>query len=111
MKVDDIPGFEFNAATNTVKLPMGKLFTGWYYHETDVLGFNDAGVFEWYGFPNEYSLFEGCNWGFAENLMSVKKDGEIMNQVQRDNEKIARHQEKEGEYEWKAPRGEDAKRR
>merc|ERR550519_397109 len=71
MKVDDIPGFEFNAATNTVKLPMGKLFTGWYYHETDVLGFNDAGVFEWYGFPNEYSLFEGCNWGFAENRMNV----------------------------------------
>merc|ERR1719419_647669 len=75
MRVADIPDFEYNEADNTVKLPQGKLWTGWYYHNAKSAGWDDAGVFEWWGFPNPISLFPDSNFGLTENLMTVKKDG------------------------------------
>jgi len=76
-QIDDIPGFEHNKAEGTVKLPMGELLKGWYYHEAAVFDLVDAGVVEWFFFPNPVSLFTHANWGTAENLMTVMKDGTI----------------------------------
>merc|ERR1719403_795803 len=73
MRVEDIPDFEYNEVDNTVKLPQGKLWTGWYYHNAKAAGWDDAGVFEWWGFPNPISLFPDSNFGLTENLMTVKK--------------------------------------
>jgi len=115
MKVDDIPNFQFDEATNSVKLPMGKMWTGWYYHSANVEGvldYTDAGVFEWFTFPNPASLFDYCNWGMAENLMTVLKDGELMSNYEQDKQKIEMRETKSSDkYEWKAPYGEDHHRR
>jgi len=109
MRVEDIPDFEYNEADNTVKLPQGKLWTGWYYHNAKADGWDDAGVFEWWGFPNPISLFPDSNFGLTENLMTVKKDGEMFQKIQSD---MAKMQKKtEDNHKWQAPHGEDYKRR
>jgi len=83
-KVADIPGFEHDAKANTVKLPMNQLLQGWYFHNSSVSDLVDAGVVEWYFFPNPSSLFSHTNWGTAENLMTVMKDGTLETIYERD---------------------------
>jgi len=110
MKASDIPGFQYNEAENSVTLPFGELWTGWYYRHSDLdtNHFEDAGIFEWYPAVKD-SLFSDTNYGFAENLMTVLADGELGRNLHADMEKSAK--EEDATYEWSPEYGKDFDRR
>jgi hypothetical protein len=99
-KIADIPKFEHDKEANTVKLPMNELLQGWYYHNSAVSDLVDAGVVEWYFFPNPSSLFTHTNWGTAENLMTVMKDGTLNTIYQRDIARLTPKQKSQDDYVW-----------
>lgn len=104
LQIDRIPNFEYNKEAGTVKLPMGKLLTGWYYHVSPIFDLVDAGVMEWFFFPNPSSLFAHSNYGAGENLMTVMKDGSLEVTRKQILERMAREEPQLGDddgYVWK----------